>query len=952
MSMTAFEIFGVLKLNKDSFDKGLKEASSDAKGAGSKIGGALATGAKVGLAALTAATGATVAFAKSAVTAGSAFDTAMGGVAATMGKSVEEVGAEIGTVKTAYGEFNGTLRDFAMFMGQNTVFSASEAAAALNYMALAGYKTQESMQMLPAVLSMAAAGSMDLALASDMITDTQSALGLSFDRTKQMVDEFAKAASSGNTNVQQLGEAFLKVGGLAKNLNGGMITMSDGTQVAVDGVQELEIALTAMANAGVKGNEAGTHMRNMLLKLSSPTSDGAVALEKLGVAVFDAQGNMNSLADIFGDMSVAFSKLTQQQKLSYISDLFNTRDLASAEALLAAVEGTYVRMGDEVMSLGTAQEKYGDAIYDTNAGFEIMQSTWDRLGESILDAEGAADQMSKTKLNNLAGDIKLFKSALETAHIVLNDQLTPSLRDFVQFGTEGLQKITQGFQEGGLEGAMAAFGEILSQGLNMIIEKLPSFIDAGSKLLGALAQGLFDNLDVIIESGIVVLEKLAEAFVEGIPAIIDALGRIVTRLLEYLDENLDPIIDMIFVFLDKCGDAIMKHLPKILSLIGKITIKLINRHAQELPRIIAWIGQALKSAANYISSNAGTIAETAIELVNGLLNGLLENLPALIEGALALIMALADGLLQALPVLVEQAPVIIKQLVDALVANMPMILDTAVKLIVTLATGILENLDIILPAAIEIVVTLIRGIIQMLPQIVQAAIDLVVGLVGGIISSLPDILAAGVKIVAELIKGIAGALGDLIGSGLEIIGSVLKGIGDAIAGIWDAGVDAVKKFGEGIASVIADALQWGKDLVNNFIDGIASGATALWDKVTDLAAGIADRLGFSEPKIGPLSNFHTYAPDMMDLFAKGIVDNEDMLYNTVEDAFDFQDAINGGSPQLNANMGNLGVSGGIYGEAGLKDIVIPVYIGDKLIDEIIVDARQRIVMKSGGLQQA
>ena len=155
------------------------------------------------------------------------------------------------------------------------------------------------MEMLPNVLNLASAGGFDLARASDMITDTQTAFGISLERTNQLVDEMAKAASTGNTSVEQLGDAFLVVGGLTQELNGGMVQLKDGSYASVDGVQELEIALTAMANAGIKGSEAGTHMRNMLLKLSSPTSEGTVALEKMGVSVFDTEGRIYPALSVF-----------------------------------------------------------------------------------------------------------------------------------------------------------------------------------------------------------------------------------------------------------------------------------------------------------------------------------------------------------------------------------------------------------------------------------------------------------------------------------------------------------------------------------------------------------------------------------------------------------------------------------------------------------------------------
>ena len=321
--MDAFTLAAKLVLNDEEFEKGLGDAKGKAERGGIGIGGVLGTAGKIAGAAIAASTTAMVAFGGSSVSAGADFDKAMSQVQATMLKTSEEMENDVGSVDTAYGHFSGNLREFAQFLGQNTAFSATQAAEALNYMALAGYKTQESLDMLPNVLSLAAAGNFDLARASDMVTDAQTAFGIDAERTTQMVDEMAKTASVTNTNVEQLGDAFLVVGGLAQDLNGGFITLADGTKKPVDGVNELEIALGAMASAGVKGSEAGTHMRNMLLKLSSPTDDGIAAFQKLGTTIFDTEGNMRSLKDIFSDMSKGMENLTQQEKLQAISDIFN-----------------------------------------------------------------------------------------------------------------------------------------------------------------------------------------------------------------------------------------------------------------------------------------------------------------------------------------------------------------------------------------------------------------------------------------------------------------------------------------------------------------------------------------------------------------------------------------------------------------------------------------------------
>lgn len=586
--------------------EGEKGGSAFSKSFGSVVGGV----GKAVAGAVAAGTAAVGGFAAASISAGADFDAAMAQVGATMLKTTQEMENEVGSVDTSFGQFSGNLREFAQFLGQNTAFSATEAAEALNYMALAGYNTQQSMDMLPNVLSLAAAGGFDLARASDMITDTQTAFGISAERTTQMVDEMAKAASTGNTSVEQLGDAFLVVGGLAKELNGGMVTMKDGTKQAVDGTQELEIALTAMANAGVKGNEAGTHMRNMLLKLSSPTEKGAIALEKLGVSVFDAGGQMRSLQDIFGDLSTSMDKLSQEEKLNAISKIFNTRDIASAEALLAAV-----------------------------------QQDWNGIGQSILDAKGSAADMAEIQLDNLQGDMTLFQSALEGAKITVSDQLTPTLREFVQFGTSGLSEITSAFQTGGLEGAMEAFGTILSDGLAMIIEKAPEFVNAGIQLLGSLGQGLLDNLPMIVDSALQITMTLLNALLENLPTIVQAglevIGQLAIGIGEALPELIPTIVDCVLSITQTLIDNVDLLIDGAIALILGLAEGLINA----MPQLIERIPEIVESIVSALVENAPKLVLAAVELILALGNSMIETLPQLVAMLPQIIEAIVNGLL-------------------------------------------------------------------------------------------------------------------------------------------------------------------------------------------------------------------------------------------------------------------------------------------------------------------
>lgn len=307
------------------------------------------------------------------------FESSMSQVQATMGITKDSMSSVDGqTVNTM-----DTLSALAKKMGEETAFSASECAEALNYLALAGYDTQQMCDTLPIVLNLAAAGGIDLASASDMVTDAMSALGMGVNESEKMVDQMSKTASTTNTSVAQLGEGILTIGATAKSIKGG--------------TAELNTALGILANNGIKGAEGGTHLRNVILSLQNPTDTAAGCLEKLGVSVYDSEGNMRSLNDILGDLNASMDGMTSEEKSNIIGNIFNKTDISSVNALLA------------------------------NTG-----ETWDNLQGSIENSAGAAQQMADTQLDNLNGQITILKSAVEGAAISIGEVLVPIIKEIVQ----------------------------------------------------------------------------------------------------------------------------------------------------------------------------------------------------------------------------------------------------------------------------------------------------------------------------------------------------------------------------------------------------------------------------------------------------------------------------------------------------------------------------------------
>ena len=555
--MNVFELFGKISLDSSGFIKGLNSIKSVAGNV-----------AKMAAAAIGTATTAITAFGASAVRTGMNFDSAMSQVAATMGKSVDEI---------------QDLRDFAKEMGAKTAFSASQAAEALNFMALAGYDAKKSMQMLPNVLNLAAAGGMELARASDMITDTQSALSLTMEETTDLVDQMAKTASKTNTSVSQLGDAMLTVGGTAKTMKGGTV--------------ELAAALGILADNGTKGAEGGTALRNVLMTMSSAKFEKTFGA--LGVSAYDSEGKMRELKDVLADMNAVMSNMTDKEKTQLISKTFNKFDLKNVNALLA-----------------TSTER------------------WDKLTTEISEASGASKAMAETQLDNLTGNVTKLKSAYEGVQIEISDKLTPTLNDFVKLGTEGLSDITSGLKSNGLQGATTAFGNFLSKGLQTITKKIPDLVKAGSNVLTAVIKGMSDNVSVVVDAAVEIIPILIEGIGQALPALTSGFFELIVGIANGIVRLTPELLPQIISIVSNIANLIVNNADTIanatIAIIGVVADALIDN----LPILIEAALLIIDKLLNYIidPKNLAKIVEMAAKVILSVSAALLAAAPKLLIG--------------------------------------------------------------------------------------------------------------------------------------------------------------------------------------------------------------------------------------------------------------------------------------------------------------------------------
>ena len=423
----------------DRMDRELQEAEKSAERVRetfSKLGSHVVDAMKKAGAAATAAFGVAVG---AAVKVGTDFESGMSQVAATMGITVDEIAA-------GSQEFE-SLSQAAKNAGATTQFSATQASEALNYLALAGYDAEKSITALPTVLNLAAAGGIDLGYASDMVTDSMSALGLSTNQLEGFVDQLAKTSQKSNTNIAQLGEGILTVGGTAKDLAGGTV--------------ELNTALGILADNGIKGAEGGTALRNMILSLSAPTDTARKAMEELGLEVFDAEGKLRPLNETFQDLNSKLGEMSDEDRINVLNTMFNKVDLKSVNALLA------------------------------NSG-----ERFDELSGYIRDSAGAAEEMAETMNDNLKGKLTILGSALEGLGIEMYEEFQQPLKEAAETAIKSVDSISASLKNGKLSESMQTvargIGTIVSKAAELAIGALPKLIDGfaflvdHAKLLGTV----------------------------------------------------------------------------------------------------------------------------------------------------------------------------------------------------------------------------------------------------------------------------------------------------------------------------------------------------------------------------------------------------------------------------------------------------------------------------------
>ena len=771
--MDVFSLQAVLGLDSSGYDSGLRSAKSAMESFGDKLKSTLSGASNIastiaqGFEAVEGVGKAAQSGMTSALKGFAAASTAVAGFGATAvkaGMTFDSTMSEVAAISGATGADFDALRKKAIEMGAATQFSASEAAAAMTYMGMAGWKSGDMISGIAGIMNLAAASGEDLATTSDIVTDALTAFGKTASDSGRLADIMAAAATNANTDVGMMGDTFKYVAPVAGALGYEM--------------EDTALAIGLMANAGIKSSQAGTSLRSILTRLStdagaSSKSLGALGVltEKLGVEFYNTDGSARELNDVLVDSRKAWAGLTEEQQINYAKTIAGQEGISAWLALMNA------------------------APEDIN-----------KLTNAIYNCNGAAEEMANVRLDNLAGDITLLKSAFESLQIAISDSLTPTLREFAQFGQKAMKELITGFQSDGVSGFMSALQGIITDGIKMLAEKAPEFASVTIQFVEAMANGILGARMEIATAAIEIFDML----IDGVDSWLSQNGG------ELIAAG-NQIIAILFSAFVKGGNIISKYIGDFIPLIARAFIDYHDVMFTVGLDILGAIGRGLVESKDSIQAMAS-------QAISEMLYAILDNVPSIIDGGIALIEALVGAIMENASLIAETGVEIVSHLASSIGKALPDLIPAAFEAILAFAEGLVnpQSINSLMGAAIDILGGLVEGILKALPMLIEYGPEIVISLATGIISALPEFIQIGVQLIKGLIEGMIQAI---------------TALPAAIAKIVTAIIDAFKAL-FGIHSPSTVMMEIGAFLIAGLLEGISGG----WQGIVDFFAGAAEAL--------------------------------------------------------------------------------------------------------------
>lgn len=801
---------------------------------------------------------------------------ALGTAAVTTTATFESKMSKVSAISGATGNNLESLKKKAMEMGAKTKFSASEAADAFSYMAMAGWKTEDMLDGIEGIMNLAASSGEDLATTSDIVTDALTAFGLQAKDSSHFADVLAKTASSANTNVSMMGESFKYVAPVAGALG--------------YNVEDVSVALGLMANSGIKASSAGTALRTLLTNMAKPTDAMAAAMDKLGVSLDDGKGGMKTLNEVMTDLRKGFGecKIPQDEfkkKLAEIQAQFDSGNITKSKYnkltydLANSAYGAEGALKAELAATLAGKEGMSGLLAIVNSS----EKDWNSLNEAIYNADGTAQNMADTMNDNLQGQFTILGSTLETIALQFGDMLLPYIKKVVAKLQELATWMTNLSDEqrdmvikiaavvaaigpalliigklcsaiGGIITVASQFGSIFST-IKAAVIGAQGAMAAGSATAGGLATAIGSILVPVaaVVAGVIALVaawKTNFGNIRGITSeivteikgifngIVDIFKSVMSTVKQMWDSdwgNIRTIVQKGIAVVEKCFNLMLENIKNVFKLFNQIIHGDFKGAFETLKTIVKNGIEGFKTIFKGIIDIAKTIVKTVLNTIK--------------DFAVNLAKKIADGAKNAF----NNFKTWLGKLPERAGYFLGLVLGKAIKFAVDFPKKAKQAAS----EFINKVVTFFKE----LPSKVANFFTKTVDKAANFAKNLPK---KGKEAAKNFKEGMVNALKELPSKMVEVGKNIIKGVGDGITAMKDKVIGKVKSFGEGLLNGLKSALdihspsrRAKKEVGEMFAEGVIQGVKAKKSNAKKSAAELSQIiLDGAKDKLDKLQTFN------------------------------------------------------------------------------------------------
>lgn len=796
------------------------------------------------------------------------------GIAATSIKVGNEFQAQMSRVQAIAGATGGELDKMkrqAIELGAKTAFSAKEAAQGMENLASAGFQVNEIMDAMPGVLDLAAVSGGDVAASSEAMASSLRAFGLEAGQAGHVADVFARAAADTNAETVDMAEAMKYVAPVAHSMGLSL--------------EETAASIGIMADAGIKGSQAGTTLRGALSRIAKPTKAMVKSMDQLGVSFYDANGKMIPLREQIAQLKTATAGLTQEERNRHLVTLYGQNSLSGMLALL-------------------------------DAGPEKL----DKMTNALINSDGAAREMAETMQDNLASKIEQMGGAFESAAIVIQQILEPALTKVVG----GITKLIEAFLNMSpvgqkmvviFAGMVAALGPLLLIAGTVITTMVKLRI--AMQFLGPAFMGTMGTIALVVAAFYALvavfmiaytkserfrnlIDSLAPAIKKGLGVAVEWTAEKLKVLWEWLQKATEKVkefgsainskvantLQQFGINLGQAGSSIGSFISSGLERLGgafgkvggvmSIAASVLTKVGLAFFGITGPLGLVISLVVSFLTAWARTgelnadgitqVFDNLTSTIQGAADAINQYLPIFVQKGTEILVKLIEGIANAIPGVVSVISQVIESLVQTISTVLPTILATGVQILTALINGIAQALPTIIQAAIQIIMALFNGLIQALPTIISAAIQIIQALIQGLVEALPAIIEAALQIITGLVQGLIQALPMILEAALQIIMGLVNALIENISPILEAGVQILMALIQGLIQMIPELIVAAIEIITTLLTSLLSNLPQL------LEAGVKLLLALIQGLIQMIPQLLAGAIQIMMALLKAIVD--------------------------------------------------------------------------------